>query len=542
MALNMARPTKHPRTGIYRIRIAIPVALRDEAERLYGSRWELIEPLATKDHRAASAAAPAALARINGKLAAIRAAANGNVATLSERDVRAMGHAFYRTLIAEIGDNPGRAIDWEFHREALGEQVERGVSDDDNHPPIITPSAVDRRDAAGLLAARSIPADATTVTRVASAVFEAKWQVARVMERRAEGDWTPDAWEVQQPSPSTALTRHGAAASPAAVTFDTLLDGFALDRGWGRQDAKPISRPLYDRQRTLARLADFLGHRDAAKVTKADAVRWKEDMQRRSLAAATVRNDVSECSAVWGWAMRSGKLPDGAINPFAGILPPKAAKRDRAVRPFTDAEAQTILLAAREQRGLLRWLPWVCCLTGARLNEICQSAKEDVAVIDGVPVLRIHDDGDGRSVKNADSRRTVPLHPALIAEGFVSYVALLPLGSPLFPEVKPDKVFGQRAPLAGRKIARWLRALGITDPRISPSHSWRHHFMDAARRVSMPIEVRSAITGHSGKVDASAGYGDGVGSMLEVMASHLAKVPAPVLPLGHAQQTLVNAS
>ena len=30
----------------------------------------------------------------------------------------------------------------------------------------------------------------------------------------------------------------------------------------------------------------------------------------------------------------------------------------------------------------------------------------------GVPVIRIHDEGDGRTVKNADSRRTVPLHPA----------------------------------------------------------------------------------------------------------------------------------
>jgi hypothetical protein len=48
-----------------------------------------------------------------------------------------------------------------------------------------------------------------------------------------------------------------------------------LDRGL-QVNAKPIPRALYDRKRTLERLANFLGHRDAARVAKADVVRWKE--------------------------------------------------------------------------------------------------------------------------------------------------------------------------------------------------------------------------------------------------------------------------
>jgi hypothetical protein len=51
----------------------------------------------------------------------------------------------------------------------------------------------------------------------------------------------------------------------------------------------------------------------------------------------------------------------------------------------------------------------------------------DVTEIDGVPVLRITDEGDvdqdtPRSLKNEDSRRDVPIHPALVAEGFLDYV------------------------------------------------------------------------------------------------------------------------
>jgi site-specific recombinase XerC len=85
-------------------------------------------------------------------------------------------------------------------------------------------------------------------------------------------------------------------------------------------DAKPEPRPLYDRWRTMERLSAFLGHRRADAVTKTDAVRWKEDMQKRGLHAASIRNDVSEMSAIWRWGMINGKLHCDA-NPFQGISP-----------------------------------------------------------------------------------------------------------------------------------------------------------------------------------------------------------------------------
>ena len=52
----------------------------------------------------------------------------------------------------------------------------------------------------------------------------------------------------------------------------------------------------------------------------------------------------------------------------------------------------------------------------------------------------------------------------------------------------------------------------------------------------MPHEVRFALTGHSAKLDESAGYGEGVGSTMAVMASHLAKAKAPVAPLAEPRE------
>ena len=314
-----------------------------------------------------------------------------------------------------------------------------------------------------------------------------------------------------------------------------MLAGWAADYGHASKPGEKVKRSFYDRERTIERLATFLGHRDAAKVVKADAVLWKEDMQTRGNKVPTIRNDLSEMSAIWKWGIRSGKL---ATNSFEGVSPPKPKAKHRSGRrrAFTNEEAGAILTAARQQKGYMRWLPWVCCLTGGRLSEVCQSYKEDLALVEGVPVLRIHDEGeedsdDVRSIKNEDSRRNVPIHPALEAEGFLKYVASLPAGSPLFPDAKPDKMFGLRATNAGRKISRWLKTtVQITDARISPNHSWRHWFTGACRSVQMHPEVRSALTGHSAKMDESAQYGDGMKAFVQVLADALATVPCPVQP------------
>ena len=70
----MARPTRHSRTGIYRVRVAIPMKLRDTMARLFGARYELTENLGTRDSKEAISAGPAPLVRLKAKLKAAQAA------------------------------------------------------------------------------------------------------------------------------------------------------------------------------------------------------------------------------------------------------------------------------------------------------------------------------------------------------------------------------------------------------------------------------------------------------------------------------------
>jgi hypothetical protein len=92
------------------------------------------------------------------------------------------------------------------------------------------------------------------------------------------------------------------------------------------------------------------------------------------------------------------------------------------------------------------WLPLLGLYHGNRLEEFAQLRREDVKEQDGVPYLHIHGE-DGRQIKNEQSARRVPIHPALEKMGFLEYVrATAPAASdPLFPLLRPggpDKKVG----------------------------------------------------------------------------------------------------
>ena len=81
MALPMTRPTKHPKTGVYRIRMRVPKDLR--ATLGVGDRNVT---LGTKDPKEAAAKAPILTAKLKAEFNAARAA-SGPARRLTHREV-----------------------------------------------------------------------------------------------------------------------------------------------------------------------------------------------------------------------------------------------------------------------------------------------------------------------------------------------------------------------------------------------------------------------------------------------------------------------
>ena len=90
MVLKMPHPIPHPKSGVYRARIAIPAHLRDIIEREHGKRTELTENLKTKEKAEAIRRSRPVFERFDRWLQAAQAEHEGRAVILSDRDIEVL--------------------------------------------------------------------------------------------------------------------------------------------------------------------------------------------------------------------------------------------------------------------------------------------------------------------------------------------------------------------------------------------------------------------------------------------------------------------
>jgi integrase len=146
-----------------------------------------------------------------------------------------------------------------------------------------------------------------------------------------------------------------------------------------------------------------------------------------------------------------------------------------------------------------------------------------IKIENGVHFMEIKPAPDGGSLKTPNSERKVPLHPALIEDGFLDFVKTKGEG-PLFyrrSSGDPNKQHAYRG--VTNHMAAWVREQGFGDPRKAPNHALRHWWKSTAARVDVQDSLADAIQGHAGHSVASTyRHFD-----LKKLAEGVAAIPVP---------------
>ena len=128
----------------------------------------------------------------------------------------------------------------------------------------------------------------------------------------------------------------------------------------------------------------------------------------------------------------------------------------------------------------------------ARLSEIVDAHTRDIVLMDRVWVIKIskkHRSPDQR-LKTKVSIRIVPLHSALLAEGFLDYVDSVGDG-PLFPQITLD-AYGRRNGKISSPLSKWLRNVVEIQIRRSPSIRIATRRRVFCETPSRPMGIRSS--------------------------------------------------
>jgi integrase len=511
MALAMARPWKHPKTGIFWLRKLIP----DDLRPLLGKREEK-QSLGTRDPIEAKRVHARALAELGERWANLR---SGPTA-LTEREAHELVAPAYEWWVNAHRDNPSDQKIWKSERFGeLGNYHDASKytdlpfaerdrrMDEDGYFDLITMEAFCREKVEELLSQRGLKIEELSRQKIEKAFGAAIQRASLTLAKLANG-------QLDAPMGRPATTSHSEFGSQTAVPSDPVKFEM-LVAGWGAE-RRPMPKTIYEYKRVMRALIGFLGHGDARRLSAKDLVTWKAKMIEAGLHPKTIRDaKLAPVRAILQWAVDNHLLP---INPATRVTIDVKNRAGESKRGFDDAEAASILGAARREADpVKRWVPLLGAYSGARVSEICQLRVADITQLSGIWCMKIAPEAG--SLKTAGSERVVPLHPAVIEAGFLQFVVKSAAG-PLFSTLRPD-VFGKRGGNGTKIIGRWVRGLGLTDARISPSHSWRHRVKTLGRRHGLMLDIVNAITGHHSKTVADS-YGE---FPIEALYRELSKIP-----------------
>lgn len=308
-------------------------------------------------------------------------------------------------------------------------------------------------------------------------------------------------------------------------------------------ERNPDTRTISIQNRVVRRFHDLVGKLPVEQIERRHVVQFKDKLLDLGQTATNTNKQLTNLSTLLNYAASNLLLP---ANPASGVkvLEQKRAKEARL--PF-DLPALTSIFdgpvhaqGARPQGGAgeaAYWLPLLGLFTGARLEELAQLRPENVYPesyrdSDGTErtawVIAITDRGEGQGLKNAASRRRVPVHAELQRLGFIKYAQQAKGRERIFHELRPDTM-GAESGNWSKWFGKYLRKVKVTD-KLMVFHSFRHKFKDAAREAGIAEDVSDALTGHSnGSVARNyGGVNYPLRPLVEAMSQY--RIPGLVLP------------
>lgn len=327
------------------------------------------------------------------------------------------------------------------------------------------------------------------------------------------------------------------------VYLDTdILDGWAAERN-------PAPRGRRDYRSSARLFNSIMGRMSVELISKADVQQYKQRLiadPRRS--QINVRNQLAYLRTLLGWAAQNDVIEANPAKDVRILVTERGHER----KDFDIDDLAALIAGPVHARGerpkgcggdAAYWLPLLALFVGARREELGQLRVGDVRQAPYVDAddhrqqawcIDITDTPDetgalANQIKNAASRRLIPLHPALIELGFVSYVqGLNNRQGRLFPDLKPAGVGQKLTDKWGQWFTRYKRDLGITDPG-KVFHSFRHTWKTHATDAGISERICREFQGHQGR-DAADKYGSKPSMATLVAAIGRYRIPGLKIP------------
>jgi hypothetical protein len=257
----------------------------------------------------------------------------------TNKQVVALAGVLRREMIANWEDEPGDAEGWEIMRELNLDATE-------SFPALekMVGREVDR-----LLEREGIVTDTTSRRRLLQEAAGALAGAAAQLSRYADGDYRPDRFAERFPDWENLKGGTTPQSPTPGITIDDLFERWIRETG-------PSASTITTWKSYMKQLKERVGHDDAARVTKADIIAWKDALVALGRAPKGIKDgQLAATRSIFGYGVVNDLLP---ANPAQGVIIKQKRKAGTKMQGYSDAEvARLFSLADAEANASRRWLP-----------------------------------------------------------------------------------------------------------------------------------------------------------------------------------------
>lgn len=510
----MAYTRKHPKTGIYWYRRAVPPRLRGHLPPVSGfgnktDRTEYTKSLETRDLRQANRKAGEIDRRIQAALDQAQAVLDGSAAT----SVAVRVSAAPRPPASGYTRQQLRSAVAEWHRAEMERAEAEIIANPPTDPEQAAAAEMDRAgkwwsvtepDAhlansdlypalAKALASRgmTIAADHPALSHVAEPFAFASSHLCMVRHHMLRGEWraVDDIREEADEWMSASSGPHLPPATPAPEPdkpADPRADKPFLDAisSWKKDmpyRGRQISTYIADVRSYAAVIADG----PISAVDYDSIQRWVSEIQSSGLTAKTAKRKLSALSSYWRYLRHKGHVPRAEF-PGRGITIMRDTKSPSDQRQSFSPEQVVNLWRMAEAEGdhVLANAIKLAAYTGARIESLFQAKVSDIDETAGIPFVRFGD-------KTTAGLRCVPIHTAI--RPLVERLRSSPeAGGYLLPG-RPNP-HGERSAAVGKRFGRMRTRAGFGHQHVF--HSIRRTVASMLFTMGVKEAKAAQILGH----------------------------------------------
>ena len=365
---------------------------------------------------------------------------------------------------------------------------------------------------------------------IAKAFGEMEITFNDILRKKEEGDFLAETQVLFTLPPSAPQpTASSATEAPAAVLFSQAMEKYIQDK---LDDGKWKAHSLPDHKHRLDSFLEIMGDMPVSSITDDEMREFRNTLRKlppnRSRSKAYAGKSIAEVLAMKPAKTLDIKTVNIAVEAVGSLLdwcvkkrfmdhnPAKGLQiRDKrqAIElrdPFSPEDLERIFAHPKFSQGEFKypayfWIPLIGFYTGMRLEEIAQLHCADVFEAPGaggVWVFSINEVGEdeqgfGKTVKNINAVRLVPIHDYLQKIGLLGYHKSITAEGHkrLFPELAKTQATAKYGKQPGKQFKAVVTAV-LDDHDKKSFHSLRHSFADFYKQRGWQNDAFRQLYGH----------------------------------------------